>query len=56
MPAVLIADIEVTDVAAEYVEETDFGYETVTILPEGPSITVEGARSPTSERTTSPRP
>jgi hypothetical protein len=31
----------VTDVAARYEETTDFEYETVTILPDGPSIPVE---------------
>jgi len=33
-----------SDVAVRYQEETDFGYRTVTILPDGP--TIEVARSP----------
>ncbi len=34
---------ETTDVSVRYEEETDFEYDTVTILPDGPSIPVEVA-------------
>jgi hypothetical protein len=33
----------VTEVDAVYIEETEFDYQTVTILPDGPSISVEGS-------------
>ena len=32
-----------TDVEVRYVEETDFPFDSVTILPDGPSVTVERA-------------
>jgi hypothetical protein len=35
-----VADV-ITTVDARYHEETDFEYDTVTILPDGPSIPVE---------------
>jgi hypothetical protein len=41
-PSGLAGDV-VTDVVARYEEVTDFRYETVTIQPDGPSITVEDA-------------
>jgi hypothetical protein len=34
----------VTDVEVTYSEETEFDYQTVTILPDGPSVPVENAR------------
>jgi Domain of unknown function (DUF6438) len=39
----------VTDVEALYIEHTDFDYETVTILPDGPSIRVECSQSPATQ-------